>query len=162
MDAVLHAICQEGLAKSLDHGGSFGKSLVAQHLGAAEEAVKVLLQTKNPPVVESETFPHRIAILHGGVEGAHAGLVAVEDLTVEEDFEVLVSWIVCLEHGRIVVRQYFLDIDDVSALVADCFGFINVDPTYRVILAPGIAHGNFVGGFIVADDHADVEVGLGL
>ena len=37
-----------------------------------------------------------------------------------------------------------------------------MDPPDGVALAPGIADGDFVGGCVVADDHADVVVAFGL
>ena len=48
--------------------------------GGAAEAVEVFGELEDAAVVEAEAFPDGVAALHGRVEGADAGLVAVDEL----------------------------------------------------------------------------------
>src|SRR5262249_16774815 len=62
------------------------------------ETIQVLEQFKNAAVVESQSFPDRIAPLYHRIEGTHPGLVAVHQLTVDVDDQVFVFRIKCLLH----------------------------------------------------------------
>ena len=56
----------------------------------------MLLQTEDPALVKSQPLPHRISILNRGVKGTDPRLVAMDDLTVDVDLQVLVALVVSL------------------------------------------------------------------
>src|SRR5690606_7369225 len=70
-----------------------------QRLGRADEAVEVGVEAEDAAVVEAEPLPDGVAALDGRVERAHAGLVAVDEATVDVDEEVAVAFVELLEHG---------------------------------------------------------------
>eukprot|EP01026_Neomeris_dumetosa_P072435 TRINITY_DN73751_c1_g1_i1.p3 TRINITY_DN73751_c1_g1~~TRINITY_DN73751_c1_g1_i1.p3 ORF type:complete len:109 (+),score=23.66 TRINITY_DN73751_c1_g1_i1:28-327(+) len=63
------------------------------------EAFEVLLEAEDLVVVDAQPFPDRVASLDGGVEGADAGSVAVDQLAIDVDEQVFVLLVECLEHG---------------------------------------------------------------
>ena len=66
-----------------------------------------------------------------------------------------------LAAGRLKTAPPILDVDDVATFVADGFGLIDVDPSDGVIFAPRVADRDLIGGLVITNDHAKVEVGLG-
>ena len=53
----------------------------------------VLVELADAAVVEAQTFPHRVAALHRGVEWAHARLVAVKQFPVHVDDQVAIAFV---------------------------------------------------------------------
>ena len=101
MHAVAHLV---GLERPSDFVDDL---LIRRYLGERKrqrrttQPVKVLVEFEDPPVVEAQTLPYRVAPLHCRVEGADAGLVTVDQLAVDVDEEVLVLGIELLEHCRL-------------------------------------------------------------
>ena len=100
--AVAHRVRLERAADLRDH------RLVARDLREREglrrgaEPREMLLQPEDAPVVEPQPLPHRVAALHGAVEGRDAGFVAMDEAAVDVDEKVRVAGVVSLEHGGTV------------------------------------------------------------
>src|ERR1051325_8369361 len=58
-------------------------------------------QFENAPVVESQTFPNRIATLHRGIKRADSRFVAMYELTVDVNDQVFVLRIKFLLHFKL-------------------------------------------------------------
>ena len=64
----------------------------------AAEPLEVLGQAEDFAVVNAQSLPHGVAALHGGVEWADGGLVAVQQLAVDVDDQVAVFLVEFLKH----------------------------------------------------------------
>ncbi len=69
-----------------------------QRLGGAVKAIEMLAQPEDAAVVKPQTFPYGIATLDHGIERADPGLVAVDQLPVDVDLQVTVSFVESLQH----------------------------------------------------------------
>ena len=54
---------------------------------------------ENFSAIQAQAFPHRIAALHGGIEGADASLITVQKFSVDVDDQVAVFFVEGLKHG---------------------------------------------------------------
>ena len=69
-----------------------------ERLGRVPQPGQVLVQPEDPPGVEPQALPDRVAALDRGVERAHRGPVAVGELAAHVDDQVAVALIVILQH----------------------------------------------------------------
>ena len=58
----------------------------------------MLAQFENAPVVKTQTFPNRIATLHGGIKRADPCLITMHKLTVDINDQITISLIGFLKH----------------------------------------------------------------
>ena len=97
VNAVHHAVgleCATDLVDDLLVGGDVGER---QRLGGVPQAVQVLDQPEDAPVVEPQAFPHAVTPLHDAVEWADAGLIAMDELAADVDDEIPVPLIKLLK-----------------------------------------------------------------
>ena len=105
MNAVGHAVGFQRAADFADDllmGGDNGEG---ERLGGAAQAVEVFGQLEDATVVEAEAFPDGVAALHGGIERADAGLVAVDEPAADVDDQVAVLFVGFLEHRKGLARS---------------------------------------------------------
>jgi hypothetical protein len=58
----------------------------------------MLVEFENPAIVQPQSFPHRVATLHGGIKRADRSLIAMHKLTVYINGQVTISLIEFLKH----------------------------------------------------------------
>jgi len=100
--AVVHLIrleCALDLADDLVVKRNVGKR---QRERRASQSVEMLVQLEDSPVVDAQALPDGVAALNRGVERADAGLVTVNQLTVDVDQQILVLRIELLEHRSLI------------------------------------------------------------
>ena len=102
--AVGHFVGSQGLRQGVDGLLSGEHSFVSKHLGTSEEPVQMGFEAKDLPLVKSESLPDGLAILDGGIEGADPGLLAVNELSVDENEEIFVLFRVGLEYRELQVE----------------------------------------------------------
>jgi hypothetical protein len=69
-----------------------------QRPGRGTQPSQVLVQPEDPPVVQPEPLPDRVAALDGRVERAYRGAVAVGEPAAHVDDQIAVALIGCLQH----------------------------------------------------------------
>jgi len=76
-----------------------------QRPGRGAQPGQVLVQPEDPPVVQPEPLPDRVAALDGRVERAHRGVVAVGEPAAHVDDQVAVALIEDLKHEDLPGRD---------------------------------------------------------
>ena len=69
-----------------------------QGSGRMLQPVEMFVELENPTVVESQSFPHRIAALHRRIEWADPCFIAMHQLPVDVHNQVAVSLVEFLQH----------------------------------------------------------------
>jgi len=62
------------------------------------QAIKVVVQFENPTLIKSQTLPDSIPTLHGRIEWTDPSLVAMNELAVDVNDQIAVSFVESLEH----------------------------------------------------------------
>jgi hypothetical protein len=62
------------------------------------QASEMFAQFENPAVVESKAFPDGIPTLHSGIEWADPGFVAMDQLAVDVNHQIAISFVEFLKH----------------------------------------------------------------
>src|SRR5689334_4490880 len=58
----------------------------------------MFIELEDFAVIKAQAFPHRVAALHGRIERAYAGLIAMHELAADVDDEVAILGVELLEH----------------------------------------------------------------
>ena len=101
VDRVGHSVRGEGALELFEQAPVGGHALVFQEVRAATEAIEVFPEFEDAAIVKSQAFPDGIAVLDGGVEGADAGFVTMNEPAVDVNDQVGVGGVVLLEHGSV-------------------------------------------------------------
>jgi hypothetical protein len=99
MDAIRHIVGCERLPDLLDYRfmrWDFGKG---QGQCGTAQAIEMFSEFEDATFVEPETLPDSVAPLHGRVERAHGGLVAVDQIPVDVHDQVFVLLVESLMHA---------------------------------------------------------------
>src|SRR5262245_22934991 len=96
--AVTHLICRERAFDLIDDFFAGRNLCERQRARRAHQSVKMLVKLENAAVVHPQSFPNRIATLHGRIKRTDAGFVAVYELTVDINDQVAISLVEFLKH----------------------------------------------------------------
>jgi hypothetical protein len=94
----MHAICVQRASNLLNDFIVRGNPRECQRQCRTVQAVQVLMQLKDAPVIEPQTFPHGIATLDRRIEWADPCFVAVHEAAVDVDQEMAILFVKLLEH----------------------------------------------------------------
>lgn len=98
MDAIAHGIGLKrpaNLSRDILVTGNFFEG---DGPGRASEPIEVLGEAKNLAIVKTEPFPDSVASLNHGVKRRNNGFIPVNDLAINVDEEVSISFVELLEH----------------------------------------------------------------
>ncbi len=98
MHAVVHLVGGEGALDLLHDHFARWDFCERQGTRGVKEAIEMLIQLEDSPVIKPQSLPDRITSLHRRVERTNAGFVAMNELAVEVDQQVAVSLIKLLQH----------------------------------------------------------------
>jgi len=74
--------------------------------GRVPETIEMLGEAEDPPLVEPQPLPHRVASLHCAVERADPGFVAMDEIPVHVDDQITIAFVERLEHDGFPVREF--------------------------------------------------------
>ena len=63
------------------------------------QPIKMFVQFENATVIKSQTFPDSIPTLHGRIEWTDPGLIAMNELPVDVNDQVAISFVEFLQHA---------------------------------------------------------------
>src|SRR5438034_10699253 len=100
MDTIAHFVGDERALEFFDDFFAWRKIDNRQCVRRTLQPIKMFVQFEDAAVVESKSFPNRVAALDRRIERADSSFVAMDQLTVDVNDQVLVFRITFLEHER--------------------------------------------------------------
>src|SRR6266487_869424 len=99
MDTIAHFVGDERALEFFDDFFAWRKVDNRQCVRRTLQPIKMFVQFKDAAVVESKSFPNRVAALDRRVERADSSFVAVDELTVNVNDQVTVLGAKFLKHS---------------------------------------------------------------
>src|SRR5262245_61449577 len=99
MNAIGHFVGRKRLPDLLDNRFVRWNLCEGQSQRGTAQAIEMFGEFEDAALIKPKAFPNGVAALYGRVEGAHAGVVAMDQIPVYVDDQVLVLFVESLKHA---------------------------------------------------------------